>query len=197
MNIDRGLKVSKPTCEGNGNKDVPPVGRIATFFAIYAWPDASFSGLAKERSRWDRHLGSYHPFVPGSRAHLHPVGCIWHPALLQSSIPPKSPEGPLAALHSLLHQLAADKLLLNISHPVLMFSIYSMHFANVAEQISPLFLFHLLFLVHNVKLLRLQILTGNVSLQSQRVSITGLKFHYKMTQQFFFQLTKIKPIFWT
>lgn len=62
-----------------------------------------------------------------------------------------------------------------------MLSTYCLHFAHVAEQISPPLSFHLLFLVHNVKLLRLQILTGNVLLQLQRVPTTGLKFHYKMT----------------
>lgn len=40
--------------------------------------------------------------------------------------------------------------------------------------------FHLPFLFHNVTSLRLHILTGNVSLQTERVSIACLMFHQKM-----------------
>lgn len=71
---------------GKETKRLPPVEGITTFFHLsLTW--CKFL-LAREWSRWDRQVGSYCPFVAGSRAHLHPVWCIWHPALLQSSIPP-------------------------------------------------------------------------------------------------------------
>lgn len=200
MNIDRDWRSLNLHVKGKETKRLPPVEGIATFFTIYAWPDASFSGLAKERSRWDRQLGSYCPFVPGSRAYLHPVLCIWHPALVQRSIPPKSPKGPVAALHSLLHQLAADKLLLNISHSVLMVSTYSCILPMWQSRSALCFSFI------SPSIPRWQCQIAQVANTDRECFATVTAGFYDWLevslqddseQSFFLQLIKIKSMFWT
>lgn len=158
---------------------LPPVDVIVTFCAICAHCDASVSGLARERRRWHRQLGSYCPFVPGTM----PMA-PWHygtsPKLNSSQNSWGSgcwsAQSPSLAC---IWQTVTEHLT---------FTAYALRSpsafrprgrANQPPSHPPRvsLSFHLLFLFHNVKLLRLQILTGNVSLQTERVSITCLMFH--------------------
>lgn len=158
---------------------LPPVEKIAMFYAICAHLDASVSGLARERSQRDGQLVSCCPFVPGSRACLHTALCMAPRTSPKFNSPQKTLRVWLlvcsvsfTSLH-LINCYCASKVRCLCSLLTVCISPTWQSTSGPPVSLS----FHLLFPFHNVKLLRLQILTGNVSLQTERVSITCLMFH--------------------
>lgn len=175
VNTDTGSKDSNPACQGKGNTGASKSGG-SCHLSCRSVPPWCIPVLAKETSRKPR---SHCPSVPGSRAGLHTFRCIWAPCTFPKlSFSRKSwgsgccaaPSPSLSCTYQ-----AVTKHLTSTAYALCLLSAF--HPCGRTNQPPVSLSFHLLFLSHNVKSLRLQILTGNVSLQTERVSITHLMFH--------------------
>lgn len=179
MSTDTGLKVSNPACEGKGNTDASTGGgnchvlcNLCPSWYECLWP----CKRKKPTGRTARVLLSI-----CAREQSLPAYCTVYGTLHFSEV--QFPQKTLrvwllvcSASFTSLHWIncyCAFKVRCLCS--LLTVCILPTWHSKSGPPVS--LSFHLLFPFHNVKLLRLQILTGNVSLQTERVSITCLMFH--------------------